>query len=143
MTETVERCPICRRQLGTNPPTVVGCCYVHLFEGDEGTAGAHRWDCYERGVSIRDAELASLRERERLEPIELPPVDSLPPLNVDPDALPKLREHARLAREERELETAVVEAAVDYVGSLDAGTPLDRAIDALVAHRQRNNDGNR
>jgi len=62
--ETAERCRICRRPLGTNPPTAIGCCYVHLFKGDEGTAGAHRWHCYENGIAIRDTELAAFRERD-------------------------------------------------------------------------------
>jgi len=54
-----------------------------------------------------------------------------------------LRVDVAALRERKQLESALVEAAVEYVGSLDAGTPLDLAIDALVAHRQRNNDGNR
>lgn len=56
-----------------------------------------------------------------------------------------LRGEVAALRERNRLETAVIDAAVEYVGSLDAGTELDRAIDALVAHRAQKgtDDGKR
>jgi len=140
MTETVERCPICRRQLGTNPPSVIGCCYVHLFKGrDEGTSSAHIFDCYARGIAIRDAELATLRER-----------------------LPHLEEAARLLGLTNSFAVVGMPCsdaqAEAYEKAFRAWVKADdvarrqeddfyreagpgRPVDALLAHRQRNNDG--
>ena len=47
-------------------------------------------------------------------------------------------------RERHELESAVVEAAIEYIGPTGTDAcALDTAVEALLAHRQRNNDGNR
>jgi len=56
----------------------------------------------------------------------------------------RLRAELATLREREQLESAVVEAAIEFIGPTgEDASSLDTAVEALLAHRQRNNDGNR
>jgi len=138
MTETVERCPDCDRVKFTG-------------YAQSGPLCITKSDCAQATIALLRAEVATLRERDEhtawergyeqgysdREKTDHDRADVL----KEPNPYPPIGE----VREREQLEAAVVEAGiVEYHERAHTiGTDLNVAVRELLAHRQRNNDGNR
>jgi hypothetical protein len=73
----VQVCPDCGRPLGANPPSRTGCCYLHIFGGDDGKPGyqMHLLSCQTVTITRLRQELATLQASHDALVAE---VDSLP-----------------------------------------------------------------